>query len=613
DDSALNHSIGCGAAAVVNPNELTLVDNGRLYEGVANGLLVDPFRATFYDVMIDALGSSNQDQGAQNIVNNIITQEAAGLGLSNATLNDFRDDVNFAFKAGSYTLNPGGQFQSIGGWADVPFLADCQPAAREYVWGVFIHGADAGSIPGSFSIWTPGLELLREQVRAALDTQAACEADLEIVSMQVLNPPADIPVNTSVPITIRKEVRNNGPADVIDATVDLTAIAPADCQVTPVQASQAVMGLAEGQLETVDEQVAIECSQPSFHTFQFDNEIAPLDPNVNDPDITNNDAFTSLEVAVIAQADLAVTGWDFSELDNAAIDAFLVEGDPFVFSTVKNVHNFGDTVGGLYSEPVDAVVSRSIEVPEGIEGSVHIGPHEAPATVTIEKPGDPPMVMGNVAAGEVIAEVGPAVITVEFAVDDLEVSVDRALDEVFDLRCLEPSQHEISFVNEIVASDQHVEDPDLSNNAVEVARTIECVTPVQINIKPGSDPNAVNPRSKGKISVAVLATDAGEYGLPVAFDATTIDPLSVRFGPADVLETGGGAFESHGMGHLEDSLEMDEQTSDGDTDVVLHFKTQETGIDATTTEACVIGSYLGPDDLLHSFFGCDAVSIRPKL
>jgi hypothetical protein len=45
----------------------------------------------------------------------------------------------------------------------------------------------------------------------------------------------------------------------------------------------------------------------------------------------------------------------------------------------------------------------------------------------------------------------------------------------------------------------------------------------EIDIKPGSFPNSINPRSKGVIPVAILTTDT--------FDATTVDPLSVTFGP----------------------------------------------------------------------------------
>ena len=91
---------------------------------------------------------------------------------------------------------------------------------------------------------------------------------------------------------------------------------------------------------------------------------------------------------------------------------------------------------------------------------------------------------------------------------------------------------------------------------------------VDIDIKPGSDPNSINPKSKGKIAVAILTTGT--------FDATTVYPLSVWFGP-------NGAAEAHGRGYIEDA------DGDGDLDLVLHFKTQDTGIACGDTEASLSG------------------------
>lgn len=95
---------------------------------------------------------------------------------------------------------------------------------------------------------------------------------------------------------------------------------------------------------------------------------------------------------------------------------------------------------------------------------------------------------------------------------------------------------------------------------------------VNIDIKPGSDPNAINPANRGLIPVAILTTDG--------FDATTVSPVTVGFGP-------GGASIAHRSGHLED---VDE---DGDLDLVLHFRTQGTGIQCGETEASLVGETFG--------------------
>jgi hypothetical protein len=53
--------------------------------------------------------------------------------------------------------------------------------------------------------------------------------------------------------------------------------------------------------------------------------------------------------------------------------------------------------------------------------------------------------------------------------------------------------------------------------------------PVQIDIKPGGTPNAINPRDQGVIPVAVLSSST--------FDATQLDPATVRFGNSGAVPT----------------------------------------------------------------------------
>jgi len=110
---------------------------------------------------------------------------------------------------------------------------------------------------------------------------------------------------------------------------------------------------------------------------------------------------------------------------------------------------------------------------------------------------------------------------------------------------------------------------------------------VEIDIKPGSYPNSINPESKGVIPVAILSTPT--------FDATTVDPETVRFGP-------GEASMAHEDAHLEDV------DGDGDVDMVLHFKTQDTGISAGDTEATLTGSTTGG----ITISGTDSVRTVPK-
>jgi hypothetical protein len=114
-----------------------------------------------------------------------------------------------------------------------------------------------------------------------------------------------------------------------------------------------------------------------------------------------------------------------------------------------------------------------------------------------------------------------------------------------------------------------------------LVRVSSVLTPVTIDIKPGSYPNSVNARSKGIIPAAVLGS--------IDFDATQVDYSTVRFGLAE-------ASSAHD-GHVEDV------NADGFMDMVFHFKTQETGIICGDTEATLMGETFDGTQ----FTGTDAV------
>jgi hypothetical protein len=106
---------------------------------------------------------------------------------------------------------------------------------------------------------------------------------------------------------------------------------------------------------------------------------------------------------------------------------------------------------------------------------------------------------------------------------------------------------------------------------------------IQIDIKPGGEPNAINPFSNGVIPVAILGTDA--------FDAGDVDPTTLAFGP-------NRAAPIHSP-----RRHLDDINDDGFTDLVAHFATAETGIAFGSVDACLTGE--APDG--NSFEGCDGV------
>ena len=97
-------------------------------------------------------------------------------------------------------------------------------------------------------------------------------------------------------------------------------------------------------------------------------------------------------------------------------------------------------------------------------------------------------------------------------------------------------------------------------------------TSVAIDIVPGSDTNPIDPQSEALIPVAILTAED--------FDAVTVEPLSLSFGP-------GGAGEDDGQAEVEDV------DGDGDLDLLLHFHTQDSGIQCGDTHAALTGKTFG--------------------
>lgn len=109
---------------------------------------------------------------------------------------------------------------------------------------------------------------------------------------------------------------------------------------------------------------------------------------------------------------------------------------------------------------------------------------------------------------------------------------------------------------------------------------------VGIDIKPGSDVNPINLGSGGLTPVAVYSTST--------FDASTIVPSTVKFGPAGV---GTDAHHAH----------FDDENADGLVDYLGQFDTDALGLTTASTSACLSGITTAGVYIK----GCDHLTVVP--
>ena len=101
---------------------------------------------------------------------------------------------------------------------------------------------------------------------------------------------------------------------------------------------------------------------------------------------------------------------------------------------------------------------------------------------------------------------------------------------------------------------------------------------VAMDIAPVDTTNTIDPDSSAVIPVAVLSSSVAS-GDRLDFDATQIDPASLRFGYTAAANVA--------------SPTASDVDGDGDTDMTFGFNTQETGIACEDTETTLLGETLG--------------------
>lgn len=112
---------------------------------------------------------------------------------------------------------------------------------------------------------------------------------------------------------------------------------------------------------------------------------------------------------------------------------------------------------------------------------------------------------------------------------------------------------------------------------------------VSIDVKPGSFPNSINPKSNGKIPVAIFSKP--DFDAPAAVDTTTL--------------TFGATGNEQSLAFCDKGSE--DVNGDGLLDLVCHFTTQLTGFTKGDTEGILRGKTITSTNIV----GIDSVRIVP--
>jgi hypothetical protein len=116
---------------------------------------------------------------------------------------------------------------------------------------------------------------------------------------------------------------------------------------------------------------------------------------------------------------------------------------------------------------------------------------------------------------------------------------------------------------------------------------------LHLDIKPGSDSNPIHPSGRGSLPVAILGSDT--------FDVLDVDETTLVFGPDAAAPshdlTKSDAFEDH----------LRDVNDDGFTDLISHYRIENTGVEPDDAEACITGETLDGTP----FEGCDVIKAVP--
>ncbi len=179
---------------------------------------------------------------------------------------------------------------------------------------------------------------------------------------------------------------------------------------------------------------------------------------------------------------------------------------------------------------LEADLAVTAVVPTGPLFSVLSRPTTVTVDSTVSNLGPDGPVDGRVtrtAVGAAGLTVAPA--TAQTSTLSLAVGTPQTVRDSWTVTCTAAGRHVLTVTTAVTPRLARVVDSVPGNDSRTSTLTVDCAVPVAINIQPGSTVNPVS-LSGSTLPIAVLTTSVGEYGLPQAFNATTIAATTLRFG-----------------------------------------------------------------------------------